>query len=81
VKPTSRPSSPLTNADAIRAWEAGADRVGDFDKQGDGARRWLLNPTIFALLGEPKGRPTSLPCRNHIPYCSVGLRPSSPTWF
>jgi len=56
MNPTSRPSSSLTNAEAIHAWEAGADLVGDFDEQGDGARRWLLNPTIFALLGEPKGR-------------------------
>jgi 2-polyprenyl-3-methyl-5-hydroxy-6-metoxy-1,4-benzoquinol methylase len=56
VKPTSRPPSPLTHADAISAWEAGADRVADFDEQGDGARRWLLNPTIFAFIGEPKGR-------------------------
>jgi 2-polyprenyl-3-methyl-5-hydroxy-6-metoxy-1,4-benzoquinol methylase len=52
----SEPPSPLTNADAIRAWEAGADRVGDFDDEGDAARRWLLNPTIFTLLGEPTGR-------------------------
>ncbi len=46
----------LTNADAIRAWAARADRVGDFDDEGDSARRWLLNPTIFALLGDPKGK-------------------------
>jgi 2-polyprenyl-3-methyl-5-hydroxy-6-metoxy-1,4-benzoquinol methylase len=40
----------------IRVWEASADRVHDFDEQGDSARRWLLNPTIFALLGETNGR-------------------------
>ena len=56
MQPTSRATSPLTNADAIRAWAASADRVGDFDDEGDSARRWLLNPTIFALLGEPKCR-------------------------
>lgn len=46
----------ITNADAIRAWEAGADRVDDVDDEGDGARRWLLNPTISALLGEVSGK-------------------------
>lgn len=49
-------ASPLTNADAIRAWAAHGDRVGDFDDEGDGAHRWLLNPTIFALLGEASGK-------------------------
>jgi 2-polyprenyl-3-methyl-5-hydroxy-6-metoxy-1,4-benzoquinol methylase len=53
--PTAVPAS-LTNADAIRAWAEAADRVGDFDDEGDGARRWLLNPTLFALLGEPRGK-------------------------
>jgi len=51
-----QPASPLTNADAIVAWEAGADRVGDFDDEGDGSRRWLLTPTLFALLGDPAGK-------------------------
>lgn len=55
IPPSAAPSS-LTNADAIRAWASAGDRVGDFDDQGDGARRWLLNPTLFALLGEPSGK-------------------------
>ena len=45
----------LTNADAIASWADAGDRVGAFDEEGDGARRWLLNPTIFALLGDPAG--------------------------
>ncbi|MEO7001985.1 MAG: class I SAM-dependent methyltransferase [Ktedonobacterales bacterium] len=51
-----QPPSTFTNADAIRAWANAAERVDDFDEEGDGARRWLLNPTIFALLGDPAGK-------------------------
>lgn len=54
--PTQTDMPSPTNVEVIRAWEASGDRVRDFDDQGDGARRWLLNPTIFELLGEPKGK-------------------------
>ncbi len=59
MRPASTPRSTaipsLTNAEVISAWAASADRVGDFDDEGDAARRWLLNPTIFTLLGDPSG--------------------------
>ncbi|HEV8192020.1 MAG TPA: methyltransferase domain-containing protein [Ktedonobacterales bacterium] len=53
---SSSPSFAITNDDVIRAYAAHGDRVGDFDEEGDGAHRWLLNPTLFALIGEPKGK-------------------------
>src|SRR5215469_10585811 len=46
----------LTNDANIQAYAAHGDRVGDFDEEGDGAHRWLLNPTLFALIGEPSGK-------------------------
>jgi 2-polyprenyl-3-methyl-5-hydroxy-6-metoxy-1,4-benzoquinol methylase len=45
-----------TNRDAIAAWAAAADRVGDFGEEGDFTRQQLLNPAIFRLLGPVVGR-------------------------
>lgn len=45
------------NDDIITAWSAAAaDHLDDFDDEGDMPRRLLLNPAIFALLGEVRGR-------------------------
>ena len=44
-----------TNADVIRAWAAD-DSAHTFGEEGDFARQHLLNPTIFALLGEVAGK-------------------------
>jgi 2-polyprenyl-3-methyl-5-hydroxy-6-metoxy-1,4-benzoquinol methylase len=47
----------MSNSEAIRAWSAAAaDHVGDFGDEGDFARKHLLNPAIFALLGEVQGK-------------------------
>jgi 2-polyprenyl-3-methyl-5-hydroxy-6-metoxy-1,4-benzoquinol methylase len=45
-----------SNADVIRAWSDAADHVADFDDDGDFARKHLLNPAIFGLLGDVRGR-------------------------
>lgn len=39
----------------IAAWDAAAADLQDFGAEGDFARRYLLNPTIFALAGEVAG--------------------------
>jgi 2-polyprenyl-3-methyl-5-hydroxy-6-metoxy-1,4-benzoquinol methylase len=52
------PSHPdITNAQVIEQWTQGAQAslVG-FGEEGDFARQHLLNPALFALLGEVKGR-------------------------
>lgn len=41
----------ITNEDAIRAWSKASDRTPDFTDEGDVARRFLLNPALFELLG------------------------------
>jgi 2-polyprenyl-3-methyl-5-hydroxy-6-metoxy-1,4-benzoquinol methylase len=46
----------LTNDASIQAYAEHGDRVGDFDEEGDGAHRWLLNPTLFTLIEEPSGK-------------------------
>ncbi len=43
--------SELTNAEVIRAW-ATSDSTRAFGEEGDFARQHLLNPAIFALLGD-----------------------------
>lgn len=47
--------SELTNAEVIRAW-ATSDSAAAFGEQGDFARQHLLNPAIFALLGDANGK-------------------------
>lgn len=44
------------NRSAIAAWNAAADHLDDFGDEGDWSRRHLLNPALFALLGEVRGR-------------------------
>lgn len=47
----------MTNADVIKAWSNfPQDRIESFDDEGDMTRKYLLNPTIFALLGDVKGK-------------------------
>lgn len=46
----------MTNDDAIKAWAEAADRVADVGDEGDFTRQHLLNPAIFALLGELTGK-------------------------
>jgi 2-polyprenyl-3-methyl-5-hydroxy-6-metoxy-1,4-benzoquinol methylase len=48
--------SELTNADIIRAWGADAHSVDAFGEEGDFAHQHLLNPAIFALLGDVAGK-------------------------
>ena len=40
----------------IAAWNAAADHLQDFGAEGDFARQYLLNPTIFALAGDIAGK-------------------------
>ncbi len=50
---TTKPS----NDEMIAAWSAAAGaHAGDFGEEGDEPRRLLLNPAIFALLGEVRGQ-------------------------
>jgi 2-polyprenyl-3-methyl-5-hydroxy-6-metoxy-1,4-benzoquinol methylase len=46
----------MTNREVIAAWSAATDHVDDFGEEGDFARRHLLNPAIFALLGDVNGK-------------------------
>jgi SAM-dependent methyltransferase len=46
----------VSNEDIIAAWAAASDRAGDFGDEGDLARRHLLNPAIFSLLGAIAGK-------------------------
>jgi SAM-dependent methyltransferase len=46
-----------TNAEAIADWSAMPDAtLASFDPEGDFARRTMLNPEIFRLLGDVRGR-------------------------
>src|SRR5579885_2924879 len=45
-----------TNAEVIRAWAAASDSAAAFGEEGDFARQHLLNPAIFALLGDVTGK-------------------------
>lgn len=46
-----------TNDDIIAAWSAAANAHADsFGEEGDEPRRLLLNPAIFAMLGEVRGQ-------------------------
>lgn len=42
----------INNADVIRAWSTAHNEQEAFGDEGDIARKYLLNPAIFALLGE-----------------------------
>lgn len=47
----------LTNAEVIAAWsQYPEDLIEGFGEEGDLIRQYLLNPTIFQLLGEVKGK-------------------------
>ncbi|MGE5334232.1 MAG: class I SAM-dependent methyltransferase [Nitrososphaerota archaeon] len=47
----------LTNDEAIRAWsQFSQEDAANFGEEGDLARRLLLNPAIFGLLGEVAGK-------------------------
>src|SRR5712692_31886 len=49
--------SEITNADAINAWSnAPAEVLQNFGEEGDFARKHLLNPVIFSLLGDVTGK-------------------------
>ncbi len=47
----------ITNADAVKAWsEVPQELIENFGDEGDATRRYLLNPVIFQLLGDVKGK-------------------------
>lgn len=47
----------ITNADAINAWSTfPAEQLEQFGDEGDFARQHLLNPALFPLLGDVKGK-------------------------
>lgn len=49
--------SEITNAEAIKAWSAvSREFVERFGEDGDFTRRELLNPVIFELLGDVRGK-------------------------
>ena len=46
-----------TNADVIAAWSHYPEHlIEGFGEEGDLVRQYLLNPTIFSLLGEVRGK-------------------------
>jgi 2-polyprenyl-3-methyl-5-hydroxy-6-metoxy-1,4-benzoquinol methylase len=47
---------PISNEEVIRAWSAIQNEQDAFGNEGDLARKYLLNPAIFALLGEVAGK-------------------------
>jgi 2-polyprenyl-3-methyl-5-hydroxy-6-metoxy-1,4-benzoquinol methylase len=46
----------MANRDIIQRWSAGFERAETFGDEGDFARRHLLNPAIFSLLGDARGK-------------------------
>lgn len=47
----------ITNADSINAWSnAPRETVEQFGEEGDIARQYLLNPALFSLLGDVRGK-------------------------
>ena len=47
----------ITNADAITAWSAYPQNlIEGFGDEGDLTRRYLLNPAIFTILGDVRGK-------------------------
>jgi 2-polyprenyl-3-methyl-5-hydroxy-6-metoxy-1,4-benzoquinol methylase len=49
--------SELTNEDAINSWsQAPIEAIAQFGDEGDFARQYLLNPAIFACLGDVAGK-------------------------
>lgn len=47
----------ITNAESIKAWSnAPREIVEQFGEEGDIARQYLLNPTLFSLLGDVRGK-------------------------
>src|SRR5690349_11351644 len=49
-------SNPTSNDEVIAAWASAAGEAANFGEEGDFGRKHLLNPTIFALLGDVTGR-------------------------
>jgi 2-polyprenyl-3-methyl-5-hydroxy-6-metoxy-1,4-benzoquinol methylase len=48
---------PITNRDNIRAWSSvSRQMIEEFGEEGDASRRFILNPVLFALLGDVAGR-------------------------
>lgn len=47
---------PISNEDVIRAWANAHYEQEAFGDEGDNARKYLLNPAIFALLGDVAGK-------------------------
>lgn len=49
--------SDISNEETIKAWsQVPVELVENFGDEGDATRKYLLNPTIFALLGDVSGR-------------------------
>jgi 2-polyprenyl-3-methyl-5-hydroxy-6-metoxy-1,4-benzoquinol methylase len=46
----------VTNDDAIQAWSNASGETPDFEDEGDFARRFLLYPALFELLGNVDGQ-------------------------
>src|SRR5437763_5467774 len=46
----------MANRDIIQRWSAGFQQAEQFGAEGDFARRHLLNPAIFSLLGVARGK-------------------------
>ncbi len=47
----------ITNQDNIQAWSAySRQMIEDFGDEGDASRRYVLNPALFALLGDVADR-------------------------
>ncbi len=47
----------ITNQDNIDAWSQGSDTmIAAFGDEGDAARRYILNPVLFDLLGDVRGK-------------------------
>lgn len=47
----------ISNSEAIKAWSnAPREIIEHFGNEGDSARQYLLNPTIFSLLGDVSGK-------------------------
>lgn len=47
----------ITNQQNIDAWSAfGAEQIAAFGDEGDASRRYILNPVLFELLGDVRGK-------------------------
>ncbi len=45
-----------TNQEIIQAWNAAAETLAPWGEEGDAARQYLLNPALFWLMGEVRGK-------------------------